>query len=92
MAWWGEIWMMRGTLIMTGRIAGAQTNIGMVSLQPSLTFLLNNLPARPFDQQELNSLVCKTLAEAKLTSSQENRKAQWEYLLKADIFDLAVTS
>jgi len=61
----------------------------MLSLSPSLEALLTSLP-HPVDQQTLNELVKKTLDESKGKSSPENSKSQWEYLLKNDIFVLAV--
>jgi predicted lipid carrier protein YhbT len=62
----------------------------MLSLQPSFVSLLNAFPPRPVDQQALQSLVKQTLKDAAKKSTPENRKAQWEYLLRKDIFDLAV--
>lgn len=64
----------------------------MVSLQPTLITLLNSLPPSPFEQKALNELVEKTLNESKNNSSPENRKSQWEYLLKNEVFKLAVRS
>ncbi|KAJ6463746.1 THO complex subunit 1 transcription elongation factor-domain-containing protein [Mycena vulgaris] len=62
----------------------------MTSLQPSLALLLKSLPPSP-TQEKLDELVKKTLAESKAKSSPENRKSQWEFLLKNAVFDLACT-
>lgn len=63
--------------------------MGMASLQPILTRLLKSLPPSP-TQEKLNELVKQTLVEAEDKSSSENRKSQWEFLLKNAVFDLAV--
>ncbi|KDR85576.1 hypothetical protein GALMADRAFT_218672 [Galerina marginata CBS 339.88] len=63
----------------------------MASLQPHLTSLLNSLPPSPIEKAKLDELVIRTLAETEENSSPENRKSQWEYLLKNDIFLLAAT-
>ena len=65
-------------------------NTRMVSLQPALTSLLDSLPPHPIDQQQLDSLVRKTLDGFKSKLSPDIRKSQWEYLLRHDIFNLAV--
>lgn len=62
----------------------------MESLQPHLTALLVSLPHSLGDRQKLNELVALTLLKTQNIFSQENRKAAWEYLLKDDIFQLAV--
>ncbi|KAF9486342.1 UDP-glucose 4-epimerase [Pholiota conissans] len=62
----------------------------MVSLQPHLTSLLKSLPPPPVDQAKLEQLVKQCLVEAKDRCSPENHKLQWEYLLKNDIFALAM--
>jgi len=51
---------------------------------------LNSLPPSPIEKAKLDELVARTLDESKDKSSPENRKVQWEYLLKNDIFLLAV--
>ncbi|KAF8913231.1 THO complex subunit 1 transcription elongation factor-domain-containing protein [Gymnopilus junonius] len=63
----------------------------MASLQPHLTSLLESLPPSPIDQSKLSQLVKDTVLKTKDKSSPENRKVQWEYLLKNDIFLLAAT-
>lgn len=62
----------------------------MVSLQPALTSLLDSLPSHPIDHQKLDSLVSQTLDGTKSKLSPDIRKSQWEYLLRDDIFKLAV--
>ncbi|KAJ7204388.1 THO complex subunit 1 transcription elongation factor-domain-containing protein [Mycena pura] len=62
----------------------------MTSLQPYLNRLVESLPSSP-SQEKLNELVRKTLSEVRAKSSSENRKSQWEYLLKNAVFDLACT-
>jgi THO complex subunit 1 len=61
----------------------------MTSLKPSLTKLLKSVPPSP-SQEKLNDLVKKTLSDTQAKSSPENRKSQWEFLLKDAVFDLAV--
>ncbi|KAJ3512273.1 hypothetical protein NLJ89_g3610 [Agrocybe chaxingu] len=63
----------------------------MVSLQPHLNTFLKSLPPSPVDQTKLHELVARTISEVKDKSTPENRKSQWEYLLKNDIFLLAAT-
>ena len=63
----------------------------MASLQPYITSLLKSLPPSPIEQDTLNELVSRTLADSKDKSSPENHKSQWEYLLKNEIFLLAVS-
>lgn len=62
----------------------------MTSLKPYLTSLLSSLPPSPIPEEALDALVRKTLEESKGKSSPENVKAQWEYLLREEIFNLAV--
>ncbi|KAJ7492268.1 THO complex subunit 1 transcription elongation factor-domain-containing protein [Mycena latifolia] len=62
----------------------------MTSLQPTLALLLKSLPPSP-TQEKLDELVKKSLANSKTKSSPENRKSQWEFLLKNEVFDLACT-
>ncbi len=64
----------------------------MESLQPYLTALQDSLPPSLDDRQKLNELVALTLLKTQDKFSQENRKAAWEYLLKNDIFQLAVSN
>ncbi|KAF8215799.1 THO complex subunit 1 transcription elongation factor-domain-containing protein [Mycena galopus ATCC 62051] len=49
-----------------------------------------SLPPSP-SQEKLNELVKRTLSDTQNKSSPENRKSQWEYLLKNAVFDLACT-
>ena len=62
----------------------------MASLQPYITSLLNSLPPSPVEQGTLDELVSHALADSIDKSSLENRKSQWEYLLKNEIYSLAV--
>jgi len=62
----------------------------MVSLQPSLDSLLSSLTKSPISKLELETLVDETLKSSASQSSPENWKSQWEYLLKDEIFKLAV--
>ena len=62
----------------------------MTSLLPCFKKLVNSLPAGPLDPQSLNNLVKKALEDSNTISSIENRKIQWEYLLKNEVFTLAV--
>ncbi|KAJ7103182.1 THO complex subunit 1 transcription elongation factor-domain-containing protein [Mycena belliarum] len=62
----------------------------MASLQPGLARLLQSLHPSP-TQEKLDELVKKTLESTKAKSSPENRKSQWEFLLKNEVFDLACT-
>jgi len=71
---------------------GVQIPTIMVSLQlqPFLTSLLDSLPPSPIEKSKLDELVARTISESRGKSSPENRKVQWEYLLKNDVFLLAV--
>lgn len=66
------------------------TGTAMTSLLPCFKKLVNSLPTGPLDPQTLDSLVKKALEDSKNVSSIENRKTQWEYLLKNEVFTLAV--
>ncbi|XP_006454268.1 hypothetical protein AGABI2DRAFT_182243, partial [Agaricus bisporus var. bisporus H97] len=63
----------------------------MLPLQPFLDALLSSLPPLPISQAQYNSLVKKTLDDSRGKSSPDNRKSQWEYLLKNEVFKLAMT-
>jgi hypothetical protein len=66
------------------------------SLQPKLSSLLKSLPPRPIEQNKLNELVKDTLEKSKAKTPKivrivsEYSKNQWEYLLKNEVFLLAV--
>lgn len=62
----------------------------MVSLAPTLKSLVESITDRSPDTQTLYRLVQKALDESSDKVSTENRKSQWEYLLKDEIFTLAV--
>lgn len=61
----------------------------MQALEASLKTLLGSLPHGP-DKRTLDSLVAETLATTKSKSPADIRKNQWEYVLKNEIFTLAV--
>ena len=65
------------------------TNL-MASLAPHLKTLVKLISARPVDALTLDRLVQKVLDESNKKVSVENRKSHWEYLLKNEIFTLAV--
>jgi THO complex subunit 1 len=62
----------------------------MVSLAPNLKSLIKSTSDRSVDAPALDSLVQKVLDESNNKVSIENRKSQWEYLLKNEVFSLAV--
>jgi THO complex subunit 1 len=62
----------------------------MLPLQPFLDLLLSSLPPLPISKAQYDSLVKKTLDDSSGKSSPDNRKNQWEYLLKNEVFKLAV--
>ncbi|ESK93415.1 udp-glucose epimerase [Moniliophthora roreri MCA 2997] len=64
--------------------------MSLSSLSPSLTKLISTLP-NSFDQSQLDQLVKQTLEDTQNISSPENRKSQWEYLLRNKVFELAST-
>jgi THO complex subunit 1 len=49
------------------------------------------LEARSVSQQELDPLVAYAIQETKDARSLDTRRAQWEYLLKNEVFKLAVS-
>lgn len=63
----------------------------MASLAPTLKALINSIPTRPVRHDTLDNLVKSVLLESQHKVSAENRKSQWEYLLKNEIFNLAVS-
>ncbi|KAL0068405.1 UDP-glucose-4-epimerase [Marasmius tenuissimus] len=65
--------------------------MSLVSLQPALGRLVSSLPTSYVDEDVRTELVKKTLDETKTASSPENRKSQWEYLLKNEVLNLAAT-
>ena len=69
------------------------------SLKSCLSSLLISLPPRPLDQAKLNELVEDALKQINAKTEQpqkigqvvpEHTKSQWEYLLKNEVFLLAV--
>jgi hypothetical protein len=61
-----------------------------LSLQPVLEALLKSLPARPIEEKTFADLVRRTLHDVNSGSTDDHRKSQWEYLLRNEIFNLAV--
>jgi hypothetical protein len=71
--------------------------IGLVmnTLQSSFDTLLQSLPASTSssrNQSQLNEHVKKATDNNKSKFSQEVRKSQWEYILRNEIFKLAVSA
>lgn len=62
----------------------------MGSQAQSVQLLLKSFPQRPFDQKVLHELVGKEIRKFQGKSSPENLKSQWEFLLKNEVFTLAV--
>jgi len=79
-----------GVMARAGRELGFRCSI-MVALRPYLVKLLESLPPPPAQQHQLQEIVKKTLLDARHHAYSENWKSQWEYLLKAEIFKLAVS-
>lgn len=62
----------------------------MQAVENALKNLLQSLPPTSSDKEVLEDLVRSTLANVQGHASPENRKTQWEYALKNEIFSLAV--
>lgn len=62
----------------------------MNSQTQSVQLLLESFPQRPFDQKSLHELVGKEVEKFQGKSSADNVKSQWEFLLKNEVFTLAV--
>jgi hypothetical protein len=63
----------------------------MVTLTPVLEDLLGSLPPPPVGQPTLQDAASKAIEDGNLkVKSTENRRNQWEYLLKQEILELAV--
>ncbi|KAH0591368.1 hypothetical protein H2248_001446 [Termitomyces sp. 'cryptogamus'] len=61
-------------------------------LQPLLATLLDSLPSSPAEQSVLDNAVKNAIEESKKHPVAEStRKSQWEFLLKNEVFNLAVT-
>lgn len=73
-----------------GRASILRPTTTMASLAPHLKSLVNSLSHRPVDAQTLGSLIQNVLDESKDKVSPDNWKSQWEYLLKNEVFILAV--
>jgi len=66
--------------------------MSLASLQPHISSLLKSLPPHPIEQSKLNELIKDTLKHSKIKTQPESSKTQWEYLLKNEVFLLAVGS
>lgn len=62
----------------------------MQAAEKSLRNLLQTLPPRPIEKDVLDAAVSKALNEAGQKSTQENRRTQWEYVLRNEVYTLAV--
>ncbi len=56
----------------------------------ALSYLLQSLPPRPFQKDELDKLVSEVLQDKPSKVSLDVRRGQWELALKNEIFTLAV--
>lgn len=63
----------------------------MQALQDSLTSLLASLPPRPINKVALDALVAQTLEESRSKTSPDTWKAKWEYVLRKEVYELAVS-
>jgi hypothetical protein len=62
----------------------------MQAIETALQRLLQSLPPSPVEKQALDPLVATAVSEAEPKTSSENRKTQWEYVLRNEVFTLAV--
>lgn len=60
------------------------------SPEATLNYLLQSLPPRPFQKDELDELVSTVLQDKPSKLSLDVRRGQWELALKNEIFTLAV--
>ncbi|KAH8119730.1 THO complex subunit 1 transcription elongation factor-domain-containing protein [Phellopilus nigrolimitatus] len=63
----------------------------MFSLSPYLENLLSSLPSQPITETVLDGLVKKAISESKQQTSPDNRRSQWEFLLRNEVYRLAET-
>ena len=61
------------------------------SLAPALKSILKSLPSGTSDQSKFAELAKRAIQETSTQGNDENRKSQWEYLLKNEIYALAVS-
>src|SRR5216684_5830706 len=73
-----------------GRAAPSPFSMVHASPDAALSHLLESLPSRPFQKDELDKLVSKVLQDAPSKSSLDVRRGQWELALKNEILTLAV--
>ena len=62
----------------------------MQAAEKSLKSLLQSLPPRPIEKAKLDEAVSKALDEVGQKSTPENRRTQWEYVLRNEVYTLAV--
>ncbi len=62
----------------------------MQAVEQNLKSFLATLPARPLERQTLDTLAERTLSQTQATANPESWKNRWEYVLRKEIFDLAV--
>jgi hypothetical protein len=60
------------------------------SPEAALSYLLQSLPPRPFQKDELDKLVSVVLQDEPSKPSLDVRRGQWELALKNEIFTFAV--
>jgi len=61
------------------------------AIEPHYRALLSALPSSRPDQKTLDEAVKKALEQSADKGPLENRRAQWEFLVKNDILTLAVS-
>ncbi|KAI0801471.1 hypothetical protein C8Q74DRAFT_494710 [Fomes fomentarius] len=62
----------------------------MQAVEQNLKSFLATLSARPLERQTLDTLAERTLSQTQATANPESWKNRWEYVLRKEIFDLAV--
>ncbi|THH31953.1 hypothetical protein EUX98_g2251 [Antrodiella citrinella] len=63
----------------------------MQAFSSTLQELVGSLPARPIPKAVFDTLVSTALSKSETQASPDNRKSNWEFVLKDDIFSLAAT-
>lgn len=64
-------------------------DLSMFSLAKYLDTLLSSLPPHPIPKDALDKLVEAAIADSQHLSSSDNRRFQWEYLLRNEVYRLA---
>lgn len=62
----------------------------MQAIESAFKELFEALPPSPVHKSTLDQLVARTILQAEPNTSSENRKTQWEYALRNEVFSLAV--